>query len=481
MRKWGRAPHLSCYRLLRFVMPRMVMSWAQVGLVSLRPSEHLVPPSQWDRGALPDRAPKLPGSIRTLSDVRSRGIPFGDMAPVDFVRFLGGIASRRREARALSLMLFLLSGCSSVSAPAQPSSQASSTPEPTARAALPRLLVLLQGSDTQRHLALVDLQGHEVAGADFVPDLPPLVCGAGWIQPPTIRIVGQVVYFIDRTGTIRSLDRSGATAKIGQLPVTDRQMQPYFAVSPDGHKVLATVVTWTAVNPAARGPEDCGLPGSVPQVETFSVDAGGTTRSLSRAPLTSPFKPTVVAGWDQTGPIATAETEIGHQTITPSDVFSGARLVRVDPDTGAPTATSVGGPDCKPLDVTSDWHFLCSSVADWSALSVRIEDGTVLWSQHTPRCCSVAFTPRLAPDADHVALEGLIIARGGTIASLPRLNAAGQGLLGTFVPVGWIDSQTVIGGEATQPDSLQLVSLTDLSRRTDFPLKGRFVGLLSGS
>ena len=385
---------------------------------------------------------------------------------------------RRREVTALSLVLFFMLGCSSVGVPAQPKSQASPTADATAPAPLPRLIVMLQSLGEQSHLALVDLQGHEVAGADFLPDLPPRLCGAGWIQPPSIRIVGQVVYFIDRTGTIRSLDRSGVSARIGQVPVTDRQVQPYFAVSPDGRRILATLVTWTAVNPAATSPENCSLPGSAPQVETFLVEAGGASRSLGRAVLTSPFRPTVVAGWDQTGPIATAETDIGHQAITPTDVFSGARLVRIDPDTGVPTGTSVGGSDCKPLDVTSDWRVLCATTADWSALSVRQADGTVLWSQHSPPCCPVSFTPRLAPDAEHVAVEGLIIARGGTIASLPRLDV--QAHLG-IVPFGWIDTQTVIGGEANHADSLQLVSLSDLTRPRNFPVKGTYVGLLAGS
>jgi hypothetical protein len=93
------------------------------------------------------------------------------------------------------------------------------------------------------------------------------------------------------------------------------------------------------------------------------------------------------------------------------------------------------------------------------ALAVRNPDGSTIWSV-TPPAQNCPFTPALAPDAAHLAVEGTILGRDGTVTSAPPLVA----------PTG---CRVII-----PPTSLFLVKTSSPGASTRFPVAGTFVGVL---
>ena len=107
----------------------------------------------------------------------------------------------RSVGAALAVLMCIACGQGTAGTPSGPS------PSPTAASSLLTapvgpLLVLLEGSPSPTAIAMVDLAGHEVARTDLDAPKSPELCGAGWITPPTVRVVGSSAFFIDRIGVI---------------------------------------------------------------------------------------------------------------------------------------------------------------------------------------------------------------------------------------------------------------------------------------
>jgi hypothetical protein len=374
----------------------------------------------------------------------------------------------------VAVVVLLATACGSGTHTAAVTPTATPTPSPTPHQTY---VVLLQGDPRfPTHIAIVDMSGTVVAGADFDAGSAPLICDAVYVRPPIARIVDGVVYFVDHSGVIRRLDQTGKTAEVMRLPITSSQQQPYFAVSPDGSKVMASIVKVPSVNSNATSLTDCPGADRSQGVENYIGDAGAVPRTLGPGDFTEmPPMATVVAGWDATGPLGTTHTYTGVQNGVPFDHFAGVNLVRLDPTTGAAVGAPLGGTDCRPLDRLVDGTLLC--LLPNYDLAVRKPDGSTIWTVKPPQY--TAFTPALAPDADHIAVEGAILGPGGTVASGPRVVAPTGPPL--FVPFGWIDANTLVGGDANKPTALFLIKTSSPGTAIPFPAAGSFVGVLPGS
>jgi hypothetical protein len=370
----------------------------------------------------------------------------------------------RLPALAVILLLAAACGPSTPTAAGTPVATPSPTPHQT-------YLVLLRGTPFPTHVAIVDMSGHEVAGADFAGG-GPRICDAFYVRPPIARIVDGAVYFVDHSGVIRRLDATGATTVVMRLPIKSSQQQPYFAVSPDSSKVMASIVKVPGVNPNATGLSDCLGADTSQGVENFIGDAGSTPRSLGPGDYNATTgQATVVAGWDATGPLGTTHTYISAQNPGPWDRFAGQNLVRLDPATGAAIGAPLGGADCRPVDLLVGGTLLCLLANE--RLAVRKPDGSTIWSA-TPPTHNCSYTPAVAPDAAHIGVEGAILSRDGTVAPAPRLATGCRVIL----PFGWIDTGTMVGGDPGPPTAWFLVKASSPGAATPFPVAGRFVGVV---
>jgi hypothetical protein len=334
------------------------------------------------------------------------------------------------------------------------------------------LLVLLQGDPFPNRIAIVDLHGNEVASTSFAYGKPPLICGAGYLQPPVVRVVGHLVYFVDGTGTIRDLDLSGKLNEITQLPLTSSQQQPYFAVSPDGNALLANVVKLRGVNPNSSSPGDCAGPDSSQGIEDYSASPGSSPRDLGPGDFGT-FSPTVVAGWDKSGPLGTTQTAIGFQNPGSTFRFAGEYLVRVDPNSGAATGAPLGGSDCRPVDFTDNGTVLCYLQS--GALSVRASNGNVIWSVNAPAGTTWWPTPLLSVGAQRIALGTRIISRDGSSVSMPGFNPAPSAA--GVEPRAWLDDETLVVADANKESQLYLLQ-APYSTSEAFLTQGRLAGVI---
>ena len=245
-------------------------------------------------------------------------------------------------------------------------------------------------------VAIVGLDGVTRNEAGFAPlPWPDAGCGGPEFLPSAY-VVGDRVFFADGTGAIRSLGPQGPPELVTSFPLISSQQLMSFAVSPDGTKLLATIVTLPAMLAGADPCQASGVrlfaPGDL-AYDVYAATAGGPTRRISHQtyPLESPgrtwYSPGLVGfelwGWNRIGPYGTYPSVLSGIFGGPTPRWHGD-LWYADPATGKPTDPVIAPPGSRGCpangtsliwDIAPSGDYVCTAT-DGAGYVVR-PDGTV--------------------------------------------------------------------------------------------------------
>lgn len=141
-------------------------------------------------------------------------------------------------------------------------------------------------------IVIAGSDGYGRARATFVPRHIELTgCCGGPILEPEAYVAGGAVYCIDGKGVVRRLTLSGLAQVVATFAITSSHQEVSFAVSPDGSKLMAAILSF-------------GAAGAPWTLDLELASNGGQTVLLSRRQLTEAtgFAITQVVGWDEAGP-----------------------------------------------------------------------------------------------------------------------------------------------------------------------------------
>ena len=323
-------------------------------------------------------------------------------------------------------------------------------------------------------IAIVGLDGHARAKATLQPRVGPVIPDAYTPLQGVAQVVGSGVYYIDRAGTVRVLRAWSQPQVVARFPLQRAQEDVWFAVSPDGSRVLAGILTFPALGPAPSGNPYPSLVGPW-KFDLEIATAGGQTKTLvhfeSAYDPDDPnkgWKPTFPVGWTSAGPVAMVPMYVASQNIWP-----GGPLYVID-DSGKKT-TKLGGSDCNSASIAPNGLIPCISSTE--VVSVRDTTGKVLWAAHAS-----GFDPTtlyLSPDGQAIS-DGEQNNSDLTTWSIPiELHSGGTvHLPNMFLLEGWLDSNTVVGRSGGGGD-LSWISLGDPTKVHSLGFKGDFVATLT--
>jgi len=336
-------------------------------------------------------------------------------------------------------------------------------------------------------VAIAGDDGFAVARATFAPRHIPAIPMAGPVLYPEAYPAAGGVYFIDGAGVIRRLDPSGSIRKVTTFPLTSPKQAASFAVSPDGHRLMAAVLTYPNVAPAPSPPagQAPGAPfttsGSWMLDLEVAADGGAATvihhwqGSATDYPGSSAgFRNLALVGWDSTGPLGMVDGYNGaQQTLFEGQRWAGGHIVRLglDGSLGAAPLTA----DCTPVALGDADRIICllpGAGAHAGMLQVASLNGQVLWTaiQPTPDIQmgqAGGFT--LSPYGTRIAMDGVLVPQHGVNVSLPI----------TFMTRGWLSADTLIGMiQGTEPMKLGILRLSAPNSIENWGFSGQFVGIL---
>jgi hypothetical protein len=349
-------------------------------------------------------------------------------------------------------------------APAPAVAHATVSPAATARPSGPLFAVIQSAAPgwvTQADtVAIVDLDGNTRAKATFTPRKAPYVPMAATMPQSEAQVGAAGVYYADGNGVVRLLTQSGESRIVATFPMTPDQHELWYAVSPDGSRLLAGILTLPAIVAPPPGKD---LPPTMAGSWKFdleSANAEGPTsvlQHLESADLREPLKPTFPVGWTQEGPVAMFGAPIATQ-----NVWYGGPLFRIG-STGQ-TLEQVAGRDCLAASILSSGLAACMSSS--GTVTIRSYSGQVLSRPGVDGFNAKAL--KLAPTGDAIT-DGRHAVTATGVVTLPE----------GFVAQGWLDSRTVVG---RQPDgNLSYIRLDSLQTVRDLGVKGDFVGTLPGT
>ena len=359
--------------------------------------------------------------------------------------------------------ILILTACGNSSAPqaqASPEVQASATPPPTgipspspkaSPTPKPEFLfaVLESGSSFAEPgtVAIVGLDGYARAKSTFQPRKNP-----GAILQSTAQVVGSGVYYIDGKGTVRVLRAHTAPVVVATFPLAPgRQYDIWFAVSPDGSRVLAGILTFPLAQPTWKFDLESATSGGTSKVLVHSEFAYGGNEPTTTFPV----------GWSSTRPVAMVGAPLTTQNFWP-----GGPLYVID-DSGR-KARQLGGSDCNSDKIASSGLIPCTS--GLGRVTVRDQGGKIVWTTHVDG----GYAPRLfiSPDGQAISDDAQVEKRIGGMVPMPS----------GFRVEGWLDKNTVVGRVQQQngeSGNLLWISLSHPSAIHDLGFKGDFVATLA--
>lgn len=381
------------------------------------------------------------------------------------------MADRRLVAAALLATLTAVTGCGSSASPTaavvatRPPAPATIVPTAVPRGEL--LIAVLErrhGSRTPDTVAIVGLDGYARARATIQPRAVPDVGDAKPVLQPEAHVLGGAVYFVDGLGVVRRLvPRDGPARTVATFPLISDRQSVAFAVSPDGTRLIASVLTAAPI----VGVEP-GQPGIAWHVDVETASAGGpttTVRSIDipTQPGTAP-RTLQVVGWDATHPVALPDGRSAEQEDSSGGLWQGhpAHL-----DSNGLAGPPLGGPDCGLSAEEPDGTLLCSDPEGGTTVLRRPDGSAVHTFAHTGRGAW------LSPDGSRLAY-----AVTGGPAAVQALDGSTVTLAPGFTPAGWLDDGLVVG--TTGGGELAYVALTAPRRSVDIGFPGTFVGALRG-
>jgi hypothetical protein len=338
-------------------------------------------------------------------------------------------------------------------------------PLPSTSATL--LFAALEGNNT---VAIAGLDGYARAKTTFIPMPVPDVGCMGANLPQSAQVADGKVYFADGKGVVRSLAANGQITRVASFPFSGHQQMLSFAVSPDGTQLLGAVLTV----PAKFFPCSGGPPLQQLSLDVYSAHAGGASTLLyhEKLPNTVPGPDVLkLVGWDKVGPVATYPTDWADQGGGPRPNFFGTP-VRVDASTGKVVGQVADPNSCEVWAMAFSGDFVC--IPNGSArISVRRPDGSEIW-HFTATAGNSVYNPLLAPDEQHLVVDGTNYDTEGVGAKNGSRVNLGSQAAGQFYVSGWLDSITLIGGDSNT--NLAYVRLSAPGTIVSLGFQGMFVG-----
>jgi hypothetical protein len=334
----------------------------------------------------------------------------------------------------------------------------------------PELLVAVlerhHGSRTADTVAIVGLDGYARARATFQPRALPDVGRASPVLQPEARVVGGAVYYVDGLGVVRRLaPRGGEPRTVATFPITSDRQSVAFAVSPDGTRLMATVLT---VTPVVGAEATAGLPPWHVDVEV--AGAGGptvTVRSIdipATEPGTAP-RALQMVGWDRTGAVALPDGVGAEQEDESGGLWQGHPA---HVDSHGLAGPPLGGPTCGASYEEPDGNLLCADLPG-ATTTLRRPDGSTIH-----RFDNTGAGPHLSADGGHLAYSGA----GGGPSAVQSREGNTVSLATGFTPSGWLDGGLLIGN--TRGEELGYLALSAPGRTEDIGFPGTFVGVVQG-
>jgi len=312
--------------------------------------------------------------------------------------------------------------------------------------------------------------GTLVSKATFKAAAVPLITNAATLLPPQAHVVGGAVYYIDGDGVVRRLGRDGQVSAVATFTTAEAQHIDSFAVSPDGSRVIATVLTF---GPATG----TGLPGpftSGPSYDNLEIaDAGGPARVLSHTELAASTGHFMVVGWDNSGPLAGTAVPLVKQ----NGVSEGWQSPVYHLDLAGNTTDRIGGPACVAIEESRSGPVLCGGSAfSGIPFDVRSLGGAQLWKPPIGAVNWDAAT--ISPMGDRIAVRILSTPTGSN--RIYEQSGRGLALPADFYAVSWFNEDTIVGyaGDYNR-HSLTTISLAGgkVAATVTFPVNGFYVGV----
>ena len=318
-------------------------------------------------------------------------------------------------------------------------------------------------------VAIVGLDGYAKAKATFQPRVGPVVPDAYAPLQGVAQVVGSAVYYIDGAGTVRVLRVGSQPQVVARFSLQPAQEDIWFAVSPNGSRVVAGILTLPALGPNTPGTGWPTLVGPWKFDLEMAASGGQTTTLVHSESAYAPddqnhgWKPMFPIGWTAAGPVVMLPDH-----VTSQNAWTGGALYLID-DSGKRTA-QLGGSDCTAAGINSNGLIGCTTAAS-EAVGVRNATGKVLWSTHVSG--ALASNVRLSVD-------------GLGILNDVQVETKAGGMIQTrsgFVTQGWLDASTVTGRVqyAMSQGDLSWVAPGDPTNVHDLGFQGDFVAAIVGT
>ncbi len=355
--------------------------------------------------------------------------------------------------------LLTLAGCGA--APPATLVVASHRPAPPQPAATPgprsgMLVAVLErrgGASTPNLVAIVGLDGRARARASFTERAVPTAGGLTAVLQPEARVVGGAVYYTDGLGVVRRLTpRGGDPATLATFPISSDQQAVAVVVSPDGARLIATVLTVAPWHVDVEAASAGGPTVTVRSIDVPDTDPGTAPRLLQ------------VAGWDAIGPVALADGLAAQAVDDGGGLWQGHPAHLDDHGLAGPP---LGGPACGASSEAPDGTLLCHDAIGATTMLRRPDGSLVHRFTHT------GGGPRLSPDGRRLAYS-----LGGGRSAVQSWDGSTVDLAAGFTPSGWLAPDLLIGN--TRGDELAYVDLTAPGRAVDMGFPGGFVGVVQG-
>ena len=352
---------------------------------------------------------------------------------------------------------------------ATPSAQASSSTTSNPTQSVNLLAVVETGANASQPgtVAIVGLDGYAKAKATFQPRVGPVVPAAYTPLQSVAQVVGTGVYYIDGAGTVRVLRVGNQPQVVARFPLEAAQEDVWFAVSPDGSRVVAGILTLPALGPNYPGSSFPTLVGPW-KFDLEMAVAGGQTNTLvhsesAYAPddQSHGWKPMLPIGWTGAGPVVMLPNH-----VTSQNAWTGGALYLID--ASGKQTTQLGGSDCLAAGINSNGFIGCSTAGS-DAVGVREATGKVLWATHVSG--ALAWNVRVSVDGLEVLNDGQVETKAGGMVQMPS----------GFVTHGWLDASTVVGRVQypTYQGDLSWVGLDDPAKVHDLGFQGDFVAAIA--
>lgn len=334
-------------------------------------------------------------------------------------------------------------------------------------------------------VALAGLDGYAGVKATFAPRSVPDTSadsGGPMLQPEAVVAAG-AVYFIDGCGVVHRLDRYGGVQTAATFSITSTHQAVSFAVSPDGARLMAAVLTYPVFSPGSIANEPV-VSGSW-KLDLEIADAGGGERVVSHREIAAntpgyPAFNLVMAGWDGSGPLGVLGV---YEVLSgppqpdgdrwPGDLSVHAVHLAQDGTTGAtigPNGAALGPNGCGLVSLGPGDAVLCETGGGLGVkpqVYVGTSAGEILWS--SPSSIYASGGIALSPDGSLMAMDAWLVGKSGSTTALPT----------NFRPRGWLDNNTVVGLDTSSAtSSIGVVRVSTPGVVADWGFSGQYVGVV---